>query len=73
MKITKLQLKQVIKEELNIHLKEVYGAAGWRRGALSDRKWRSQAAINPERALATRRMRESILSRDIDKMFRDLA
>ena len=72
MQLTNKQIKQIIKEELDTHLKEIYGAAGMRRGAQSDREWRSQAAINPERALATRRMRERILSRDIDKMFRAL-
>jgi|TARA_R110002074_G_scaffold201709_2_gene369607 hypothetical protein len=71
--LTNKQLKQIIKEELDTHLKEVYGAAGMRRGARGDREWRSQAAINPDRAAMSRRIREKSLSRDIDKMFRDLA
>ena len=72
MKISKTRLKRIIKEELNAHLKEVYGAAGMRRGSLDDREWRSQAAINPDRAIQSRRSREKILSQDIDEMFLDL-
>mgnify|MGYP003118044070 CR=1 FL=1 len=57
MYISRKQLNQIIKEELEGSIKEVFGMAHGRKAARLDREFQRTAAENPDLAIAMRRER----------------